>query len=653
MQFTSLLIGTEFKKSPDIFDPVSPTRHGTERPKNDFVISRTSDGTILSLYGSDYWDLSPYSMKRKENKSIIFSSGKKNIIFSSDMKADYKWLVFVLMYLTKNVKRRRLSLATLYSYSLIIRDMAIYCHNKRISLIKLLEHARYFLDYSRSVNDHVLLRVASLIEKFQYIDRSVLQIEIISRRHLQDIRARTDHYNSRENRQTDIIPSRIYLQTINLCESWASEFIEIKENLLALVRMADADPAYARCHNRQASHGVKPSNRRPDFEEAQTIHGLNEYFRKYSINNIHSVSKHLRITQNVCKYLIHLYSGMRNNEVLSLKHDCLSIKKTPIGEVYRLTGETTKLTGIPKITSWVTSKKVMTAIDIAKSISTTVCDCRNFPKEDMYLFMTVGHLRITPKSKVIAMYSQGGFHRVGDDFIKVPIIESDIQELERISPFKNFRGNRKYQVGSNWKLTPHQFRRSLAVYAAQSSIISLPSLKRQLKHIIREMSLYYCKGASNAENIVGEKCDNFTKEFLDEKSTTEATAYIHDVLLYEGIFIGVNAKFIESEKTKFSLNVIENRSKITKQFQNGHISYCETGLGACLSTGPCDKKAMRAISACINCDKSVIKREKLENVIAHQRKMVDSLDMNSMDFRMELAQLNDLERILAQLSRKS
>ncbi len=72
-----------------------------------------------------------------------------------------------------------------------------------------------------------------------------------------------------------------------------------------------------------------------------------------------------------------------------------------------------------------------------------------------------------------------------------PIIEEeDIKELEDIDPFRAWHTEPEFAIGKRWPLTTHQLRRSLAVYANASGLVRLSSLRRQLQHITREMSLY-------------------------------------------------------------------------------------------------------------------------------------------------------------------
>ncbi len=94
-----------------------------------------------------------------------------------------------------------------------------------------------------------------------------------------------------------------------------------------------------------------------------------------------------------------------------------------------------------------------------------------------------------------------------------PIIEdADIRELEHIDPHRAWRSEEKFHLGKPWLFTSHQLRRSLALYAQRPGFVSLPSLRRQLQHITNEMSRYYAKGSSFAENFIGDDKEHFGLE---------------------------------------------------------------------------------------------------------------------------------------------
>ena len=83
------------------------------------------------------------------------------------------------------------------------------------------------------------------------------------------------------------------------------------------------------------------------------------------------------------------------------------------------------------------------------------------------------------------------------------------------------------------------------------------------------------------------------------------------------------------------------------------IAYKETPLGACTTITPCDKMAFLNITACISCDRAVIKPSKLERVITRQSlfvKELEQMDSNSVEYRTEMSELKALKRFQDKIS---
>jgi hypothetical protein len=122
------------------------------------------------------------------------------------------------------------------------------------------------------------------------------------------------------------------------------------------------------------------------------------------------------------------------------------------------------------------------------------------------------------------------------------------------------------------------------------------------------------------------------------------------LLLSDGTLYGPYGNWLEAQDRKTDkAQILAKREETIKRFKRGELAYNETPLGACMSNVGCNKKAMRAVSACISCDKAVIVESKLEKVIFSQQLLVNELDNTSMEYRMEQEQLNDLIRLQSRI----
>jgi hypothetical protein len=227
------------------------------------------------------------------------------------------------------------------------------------------------------------------------------------------------------------------------------------------------------------------------------------------------------------------------------------------------------------------------------------------------------------------------------------IKEEDLDHLEKVNPFRAWEAEKAFSIGSIWRFTTHQYRRSLAFYVSQSAHVSLPSLKRQLKHISREMTIYYCQSKQLDSSFTDS--EHISQYMKKEKPLADATAYIHNVLMSDERLFGAHGKFVETNLKDCNSNLLlkAGRAEIIKKFKNGEISYKETSLGACTTIEPCDQKATRAIAACLSCDRSVIQESKLSKVIERQEAFLNLLKKEAPDgveYRSELAELDELRK---------
>jgi len=225
-----------------------------------------------------------------------------------------------------------------------------------------------------------------------------------------------------------------------------------------------------------------------------------------------------------------------------------------------------------------------------------------------------------------------------------------MRELEQISPFYEYGD--EFAIGAQWPLKTHQFRRSLALYASRSGLVSLPSLRRQLQHITQEMSEYYARGSAWAINIIGDYKEHFGTEFQNTQSESQALAYISHVLLSDEALFGAHGTFISRNPSNAEFN-IQKREDTIKRFKKGEMAFKETPLGGCAKTGACDQKAMRSIIACIDCKDAVIKPSKLDNLINVQESFTNNFEKNSYAFKLEMADLEALQALKTKIDNKS
>ena len=228
--------------------------------------------------------------------------------------------------------------------------------------------------------------------------------------------------------------------------------------------------------------------------------------------------------------------------------------------------------------------------------------------------------------------------------LQIPIEDADLQELEQIDLHRSWRSEDKFQVGKPWILTSHQLRRSLALYAQRSGLVSLPSLRRQLQHITEEMSRYYARGSAFARNFIGDDKEHFGLEWQKTQPISSGLSFLLNVVLSDDVLFGGYANWLDHRLRNTDNPVVIDRKATLRRFKKGELSYRETPVGGCVKIGECDQIAFRWLDVdCLSgCRNLVGRLSKLERIIVAQRRMVESLDPESLEFRTENADLDVL-----------
>ena len=640
----------ESKKNPPdtfYFDEAS------SRPSDDFVISRTIEGNTLSKYGDDVWDLRPYRKANWRWSAFYFS-------FAEDaVNKEAKWLMFLLLFLADSGRVTGLAIPTLFGYWKIVRKLAQHSMKMTISIQDILEDENELIRFVSSINGRdSLLNLSAVFSHLLAITskKSGYHLPRAARYELVSKKLKS----TSKGEQFPVIPPKLFFNLIQEIDSFLSEIYSREEQLFSFLERVLESEIFGRHIAVQYELGYSVINIEPAFKEASELYGLDGLFMKYGVRTIPTFNTLLNRIQHACKLKILIFTGMRHGEVLSLKVGALRSVKCNTGKSYKFIGETSKLVGQKKIVSWITSKNVVKAYGIQNRLARITGKFIGLKECDIPLFIAVSYLCLKNKfyynGLVINVASSSWkYKEVYElfDSAKVRIRESDLKYLEQVNPFRAWESENAFALGSVWRFTPHQFRRSLAFYVAQSAHVSLPTLKRQLKHINREMTLYYC----HTKTLPDEYCvEGHISGYINrQKPEADAIAYIHYVLQTDEQLFGAHGKFVERDVKKSTQDVLlkEDRDDLIKRFKNGEIAYRETPLGACTTTVPCDYKAFRNVTACISCDRAIIKPSKLERVIARQSlfvKELEQMDSNSVEYRTEMSELKGLERYRNKIS---
>lgn len=624
-------------------------------PKDDFIISRNIDGSVLSIFMDDIWDISVYNTTSSKCRlNFIINKTEK---LSDDYIHQMKWLMVCLMYLNPVV----LSASSMILFLKSIRDLAVYCYENNIPYIydlfadyKILK--KYFSDANPSVKN--IISTLQIMSHLSKMDRNVTGVIITNDMRLNEISAQAQNARIEQLAQTLPIPSRLYFLRIEQLSNLINDFSVHKNGLILFLRKLLNEPHYGLSKLKQKILGRGDTQRKSKltgkkclpclatFDEALEEHGLTMFAQKYGFNSKQSFSGFLTKVRYVCKHQIHLYSGMRHDEVRLLKYGCLHRESMSWGESYFISGITTKMSQSRKLVRWVTCIEVKKAIELAEAITEEVAKRFGYKSTDCSLF--IPHSIISSK-RYIPLQDDCIKFEMKDKYqpASFRIEQSDMVEIDRILLNVDWSKYPKLKVGEEWPYSFHQYRRSLAIYASNSGLIELSSLKYQLKHITDSMTMYYKKGSERATVVVGEcPTDHFIHEFQDRKPISDAIVYFQNYLMSEEKLFGGQGKILERLRTDKEKNfILEERELTERRFKRGEIAFKETPLGACTSVDKCDSRLNISFTSCISCASAVLKPSKVDNFIRQLENSLLTLPPESVEYRLEKEQLDELNRL--------
>lgn len=623
-------------------------------PPDNFVVSRTRDGSVASVFGQLRWDLTAYHPELQPT-SLCFEYWDGGALTPSRLALtkESRYLLFALIWLRDGAP---LSPGTLRNYLTVVNRLVEFAETSSIRLETVLGNAKLTQAFIESQKNGWLTETLGSL--LQILAKEPLGLNVIPNSVIAKIKRIGREYRNSLNQHSPI-PTRIYSSIISQLDRELSNWCGVADSALEVLLQCGKDPRMGRSIDQQCEIAKKlniPHIYCPTFKQLASTEVLTYFDGLGRHANVKNLSAIICEVQATVKLTIQLFTGIRDDEAMSLPYHCLSTTVANGKTHYVVLGRTTKLNnGKIKRTRWVTNEEGYRAIKIAQQIADTIYAVfevlpRKSPgrTNEHPLFVSVGYLALAGQS----LTPNGEIFRAGDlalNRLKAlrarlqPVIEdSDIRELEQIDPHRAWRSEPKFKVGQFWLLVSHQLRRSLALYAQRSGLVSLPSLRRQLQHITDEMSRYYARGSAFAKDIIGENKQHFGQEWQATQPESAALSYMLNVLLTDEVLIGGHANWIKHRLKGTDGIVLVDREVTMRRFRKGEIAFKETLIGGCTNVDKCDQVALNWLDvACLagDCRNMVCNLTKLDRVIAAQKRMIGSLDRDSVEYRTENSDL--------------
>lgn len=465
--------------------------------------------------------------------------------------------------------------------------------------------------------------------------------------YLKKIAAQLRLQSSKVGPQTKLIPSCIYIALINGLAEKLNEFNQHAPALKQWFHRIQQDQTFARMPRE-----LKAYKKAVSFVDAHNLLGLTALFENHHIQQHANLTRYMTLIQGMAKLWIHLFTGMRDNEVNQLSYDCYQTVQSNGHNVHVLMGYTSKLHGGGnKSTYWITFEDIQFGVRAAQSIG------------EIYALLNPHYEFSNPSEYPLfpTRYSQKHRHKNNSNiehemdfvshFLGAPtrtqsnfnlyrsailtmfgkvlrICESDLAELEAFDGFRNWREEKDCQIGEYWNICTHQFRRSLAVYGARSGMIGLGALSVQYKHLTEAMTLYYRNNAVFAPNILA---SDSQKEFIQE---LEYQRLLHSYAQFEEGVINSSSRLLGGAGTYLQLQkdreqllkMFPNHDEAIKRMKKGEIAYKPSLFGACTNSDACEKISFTAMTSCLSCAHAIFdagSAEKMQKAVQQLQRMRD------------------------------
>lgn len=659
---------------------------------DNFVVSRSKDGAILSVYGDIVWNLLPYSRVSMSRHKLRFNGwhpkkDESNPLVRS-ITEQLKQIMLCEIYQSDIFISVSTVQARFHVWSKIAKNLIL--QGKCFATASDEEHLPFIkreLLNRPSFGQLILPRI-----RFSQVNlpNKIANFSFLSSRAYDVIHKAgaiaVATYKKEQSKQTTVVPSRIYGEMIVTTTEFIDDFNLNSGKLFRFLSHCNVNPAYGRSIGRQTEAIKKmiENGTYPDaenvirdsrgfiwwqkferfehgFDEAIKHYGLDDYFDKYDIRKFNDIRKLLTDVHRAANINISIFTGARQSEVASLPAGCLSTIKLDGEEHVLISGYSSKMQQTITDSEWVADTSTKSAVQAARDVTAYVCKCNNieFNNDTIPLFLKVAGIPSlygtqtvysTNANTSLYDFALSQSTKTSNVFLqrfpdKFKITQSDISEVIDIDPHYGYSNDERFTIGSTWPLADHQLRRSLVVYAFSEGVAH-PELKWQLKHISLAMTLWYGRNGAFAKAIT-QSSDHIYKDYQGAVAEYEAAQYLANVISEEVKLHGTHGVFVSNMIVKHGHD--ETRRLVAR----GELAYKETPIGGCVSTSGCSMDAFLNITSCIPCKSAVFTTNdipKIDRAISHITNISETSETQSqakISADLQLVELNRLKTKVA------
>lgn len=578
-----------------------------------FVISRTATGEVVSRYQDDSWDMKVYDAQGVCVYNFITWADGSDSPLITVIAGEMKRIQLARMYLFPRprkpvtlkpkglVKLARLALSNDLSLSLLFEKENV--NRVLLPSFACLERSA-MSDMLKLLKELFAFRVKHPGFAFAPTDYSIIKC-------MQALYDKHPKAHKDDTPQTKLIPSRIFAALIAALSTELDAFNAHGDALFAFFQRRKESHKFGIYKSRVCAYKNSVS-----WPDAVSLFGLRSLFGEQSIFDWKILRGYLGEIQGAAKYWIHLFSGMRDNEARHLPANTYQTIGVAGADIAILRGYTSKISGQNQTeTFWITTPATEKAVVAARHIGKIAALLNDYDETDLSQYplfpalRNIGDCRAFKGAPLMGVANTRlRVNRIISRWPDLVVQETDIRELEQFDGFRSWRNDPDVKIGQPWPLASHQCRRSLAVYAARSGMVSVGSLGLQFKHLTEVMTSYYRKGSAFALNFLQtEEAQGWLEELEYERLKSQYINYEANVINSTSRLWGGEGNRIQVARDKGQpLIITTDRAMTEKKFLKGEMTYKLGPIGGCTNLEPCDKISFTSIFACMDCENSIL-----------------------------------------------
>ena len=634
----------------------------------EYVIARDKVGNVLSRFKHNKWDCRIYGAGSTFNFDTWWNTNTRGPMDALALRLteEIKVLFWLCMFETTANAGRSRGMSYLSQVLGILRAIAKMAHALNLPLAEADTNAQFQVALRSSIAnvDHgfaspvaimALLKDAAFWHQLKTVECSLARlVPEADLTHLLTLLQSKTRILEDQQEQYPLIPTRLLGKII----SGAREQLKTAEPYLLrledYIKAVNADPSL--CANKGSYRDNLKRVRRlhpnctfktwPEVEgqslsTAETLEkfGLTTYAKQAGLKDLTSIDGHITHLQVLCIFLIHAYSGMRRSEVRVMPFEPTvdSVAKG-LGNLPVFISHLKKFTqrgNYSRPLVWATCEEGLYAARIAQQLSRLKW-FRNHPggetlPSNIPLFIGDEFTNTGPQIHYSLPIATTPFEtrnwRAASQSLGLLIEAEDLEELLVFDAFRAGDENPDFAVGKLWTVKSHQLRRSVAVYASRSGMVSLPTLKTQFKHLSVVMTALYSENSSYAQNFLMDESgrpiddDSAVMSFRDAIAFNTSVRFHEQVIQSEGELRGPIGVDLQRAKDSNNLpKIFLNREETQMAVKQGRFSFKETPVGGCVLKGSCPHFAIDLVLPCTSsCKHAILKPEKLKSYIESLR----------------------------------